>query len=400
MNPDPTIFSSPISRRRWLGRMGVAFGMAAATRWGSAQTTPSEVGGLPGAAARDWAARYPDLKLINLAGNENPFGPSRRVSLAIMRAVSESCRYPFREEQVLKEMIAGKEGVVPEAIVLGNGCDEILSMAGAVYGAPGKEVVASEPTYLQLVEKAEHHGATAVWVPHDKGMRHDLAAIYAAINENTSIVYVCNPDTPSGTIKKASEMKDFCETVAGEGVPVFLDEVYLDLLDDFDAQTQVELVHRGLPVMIGRSFSKMHALAGHRIGYAVTTPEMARRLEAERMSSLNFLGVVAARESLLDDAFHRHSRRKIREGREGYEALLTSLDLAYTPSVCNFVFHYTGIPIREFQAKCKERGFFAGRPFPPYDDWCRISIGSQAEMNAFAPVLRDIIEEHRAARSA
>jgi len=337
--------------------------------------------------AGEWAARYPDLKLINLAGNENPFGPSQRVVLAIMKAVPQSCRYPFREEQILTEMLAAREGVDPECIVLGNGCDEILAMAGAAFGAPGTEVVATEPTYLQLMEHAEHHGAEIRWVPHTATMHHDLAAMERAVGDRTRLVYVCNPDTPSGTLCPPDAIRGFCEAVAPRAA-VFLDEVYLDLLDDFEAQTQVELVRQGLPIIIGRSFSKMHALAGHRVGYAVTTPALAKRLSHERMSSMNFLGVAAARESLLDTSFHAFSRRKIREERTRYTGLLEHLGLKFTPSVGNFVFHHTGVPIREFQARCKEVGFLVGRPFPPYEDWCRVSIGSQDEMRAFAPVLR------------
>jgi histidinol-phosphate aminotransferase len=380
---------SRMSRRGWLRRAGALAGAAlAGNRLGGQAASASPPS--PMVASADWAARHPDLNFINLAGNENPFGPSQRVVMAIMRSTPSSCRYPFREERVLTEMIAGREGVDPACVVLGNGCDEILSMAGAAFGGAGGEIVATEPTYLQLMHYAEHRGATIRWIPHDSAMRHDLVAMEQAIGEATRLVYVCNPDTPTGTLRTPAEIRGFCESVCPR-VPVFLDEVYLDLLEDFDAQTQVELVRRGLPLIIGRSFSKMHALAGHRIGYAVTTPELAERLAAERMSSLNYLGVAAARESLLDTAFHRFSRTKIREGRERYCALLGELGLRYTPSVGNFVFHHTGIPIRDFQAQCRERGFLVGRPFPPYEDWCRMSIGNPDEMRAFAPVLRELV---------
>lgn len=383
-----------LSRRQWLRRAGVALGAGLASGRLAGQGVPATAAA---PAAGDWAARYPDLKLINLAGNENPFGPSQKVTLAVMRSIASSCRYPFREEQILIEMLAAKEGVAPECIVLGNGCDEILAMTGAAFDEPGGEVVAAEPTYLQLMEYAEHRGAHVVWVPHrSETMQHDLVGMERAVGPATRLVYVCNPDTPSGTMCPAGEIAAFCEAVAPRAA-VFLDEVYLDLLDDFEAQTQVELVRRGLPVIIGRSFSKMHALAGHRVGYAITTPAIAERLAHERMSSMNFLGVIAARESLLDTAFHTFSRRKIREERARYTSQLDALGLRFTPSVGNFVFHHTGIPIREFQAACKARGFLVGRPFPPYEDWCRVSIGSGSEMQAFAPVLREVIAAARTA---
>lgn len=367
-----------ISRRDWLRRSALATIGAAivpSMNLGYAQSAPNI------------APSYPELKHINLAGNENPFGPSRNVSLAIMKEISNSCRYPFREEKILTEMIAEKEGVLPENIVLGNGCDELLSAAGYVYGKHGANIVATEPTYLQLMEKAEHRGATIKWVPHTKEMKHDLDAMSATIDDNTSLVYVCNPDTPTGTIRSSQSIESFCRATC-EKTSVFLDEVYLEFEPDFDRQTQVKLIREGLPIIIGRSFSKMHGLAGHRIGYTIAPTEISEKLAHEKMSSLNYLGVIAAIASLRDTAFHKLSIKKIREGRDRFCALLDELGLEYTPSHGNFVFHYTGVPIRAFQAEMKQRNFLVGRPFPPYDDWCRISIGNLKEMASYEQAMR------------
>jgi len=334
--------------------------------------------------------RYPELKYINLAGNENPFGPSQRVSMAIMREVKNSCRYPFREETILKERIAEREGVDPGNILLGNGCDEILSLAGIAYGAPGKTVVATRPTYLQLAEQAEKAGAHVEWVGHTESMHHDLGQMLERVRGcDASLVYICNPDTPSGTVLPPEEVRRFC-IEATETSAVFLDEVYLDLLEDFSSQTQVDLVRQGYPVIIGRSFSKMHGLAGHRIGYAIASKEIVDRLGKRKMSSPSYLGVVAAIASLDDDAFHRQSRRLIAQGRDRFCDQLDRYGLKYTPSEGNFVFHYTGIEIRRFQKLMKDRGFLVGRPFPPYQDWCRISIGTQAEMLAYEEAMAEV----------
>ncbi|MCH6256395.1 histidinol-phosphate aminotransferase family protein [Puniceicoccaceae bacterium K14] len=337
---------------------------------------------------------HPELKFINLAGNENPFGPSRNVSLAIMKEVSNSCRYPFREEKILKEMIARKEGVQPENIVLGNGCDELLSAAGRIYGKEGSNIVATKPTYLQLMEKAEHQGATVNWIPHTAEMKHDLESMQEAIDSNTSLVYICNPDTPTGTMRSFESIKSFCET-AGKKTTVFLDEVYLEFLENFENETQVNLVREGLPIIIGRSFSKMHGLAGHRIGYTIAPKEISESLEHEKNSSLNYLGVIAATASLRDSEFHKLSVRKITEGRNKFCGLLQELNLSYTPSHGNFVFHYTGIPIEAFQKKMKERNFLVGRPFPPYDLWCRISIGSPKEMELYSSAMLQVFKGKR-----
>ncbi len=371
-----------VSRRAWLKSAGVsALGLAIGGRL-VGQASPD---------ARSRVERYPELKYINLAGNENPFGPSQKVSIAIVREVSNSCRYPFREEEILKERIAEHEGVGVENVLLGNGCDEILSLAGAAYGAPGETVVATRPTYLQLAEYAEKRGAHVEWVDHTESMHHDLEGMLAKVHEKKAVLsYVCNPDTPSGTILPPEKIRDYC-VKAAESSSVFLDEVYLELLEDYEEQTQVQLVRDGYPVIIGRSFSKMHGLAGHRIGYAIASKEIVDRMGKLKMSSPSYLGVIAAIASLGDVAFHRQSKRLIAEGRERFCSLLDSYGLEYTPSVGNFVFHHTGIEIREFQRIMKEEhGFLVGRPFPPYEDWCRISIGKVNEMEAYAKAMEAV----------
>ncbi|KAF0094398.1 MAG: Aminotransferase classes I and II superfamily [Puniceicoccaceae bacterium 5H] len=378
-----------MSRRRWLQVSGgtLIAGALGSRLSGQAATTAAEPAAAPEPSL---IARYPDLKYINLAGNENPHGPSTAVTQAIFQAAPDSCRYPWREESILRDDIAAIEGVQRENIVLGNGCDEILGLSGFAYGQPGAKLVATKPTYLWLMECAEKLGAHVEWVPHrEKDMKHDLDAMAAQVDTSTSLVYVCNPDTPSGTRHEPGAIETFIRRIT-PGTTVFLDEVYLDLDDTFRQQTMVPLVREGLPLIIGRSFSKMHGLAGHRLGYAVTTPEIAERLEHFKMSSPNWIGVAAARASLRDRRFHQLSRRLIREERERFTQLVQELGLKYTPSYGNFVFHEIKMPIRDYEAAMKEEGLIVGRPFPPYEDWCRTSIGNRKEMAACERAMRKI----------
>lgn len=373
-----------LTRRNWLRGLGA---VGAALYFGRGTLAAQSA---PAAAATAGRPADPERAIINLAGNENPFGPGREVVAEIMREAANSCRYPFREEIRLREEIAAIEGVKPEAIIVGNGGDEVLSMIGAIYGAPGKNLVASEPGYLQCPEYAERQGAHIRWIKHTASMQHDLPAMEAAIDADTSLVIVCNPDTPSGTKLEADALSAFIDRVS-QRCAVLVDEAYLELVgDDYRKETQTRWSQAGRPVMVLRSFSKMYALAGLRIGYAVSTPEIIERLEKKRMSSLNYLGVAAARVSLRDTRFPAYSRRKIAEGRERFCALLDELKLPYTPSCANFVFHRTGIPIRKFQDLMREKGFFVGRPFPPYDDWVRISIGTELEMKRYAEAMRAV----------
>lgn len=369
------------SRRDWLRTAGLG-----ALGWA--------IGGRPGLQGAEVEPPPPEGRHINLAGNENAFGPSPAVVQAIFKAAAQSSRYPFREEYVLKQMLAQREGVAVENIVLGNGCDEILALAAAALLAKGAELVAAQPTYFQITDYAEKLGATVRWVPFTRTMHHNLPAMAAAaVGGATRLVYVCNPDNPSGTMRPAAEIEAFCREVAPRA-PVFLDEVYLELCDDFSGQTQVPLVRAGLPVIIGRSFSKMHGLAGHRIGYAVTTPALATALTRMQMSSVNYIGVAAARAAVLDREFPAWSRKKIAAGRERFAALLEELGLDYTPSHGNFIFHRTGMPMAQYQAQMKARGILVGWPHAPvagFDDWCRTSIGTDAEMTAHAAAMRAVL---------
>ncbi|MEM9025986.1 MAG: histidinol-phosphate transaminase [Verrucomicrobiota bacterium] len=370
-----------LTRRDWLRGLGIGLGASVLGNQASTLFGQNSEPRMPD-------IRHPEGRLINLAGNENPFGPSPAASLAIMQGVPGSVRYPWREEVVLAEVIASYERVEAENIVLTNGCDELLGIGGLLAADMGGNIVSSTPTYDWLGEFGHRYGADVHWVMHKKDtMQHDLEGFKKAIDSKTKLVYLCNPDTPSGTILPKAVLRDFILGL-DERIIVFLDEVYLDILDDFDQQTLSELIHTGRKIIIGRSFSKLYALAGHRIGYAVTTPELAKLISNYKMSSLNFLGVAAAKASLYDHRFRTMSRQKIRAGREKFAGLLDELGLKYTPSVGNFIFHQTGIPIRDYQSMTKENGYIVGRPFEPYTDWCRVSIGSEKEMEGFSAFMR------------
>ena len=376
--------STNLPRRTWLKLAGVGAlgsGLLPVTR--SPALAQTAVDPVP-----------PEGKHINLAGNENPFGPAPAVVQAIFRAAPHSSRYPFREEQILREMLAQKEGVGVENIVLANGCDELLGLAAMNFLHGGGELVATDPTYFQITDYAKKLGAPIRRVPHRTGsMQHDLPALASAVGTATRLVYICNPDNPTGTRVDAAELTAFCREIAPR-CPIFIDEVYLELLDTFGAETQVPLVRAGLPVIVARSFSKTHGMAGHRIGYAVTTPALAAELARWQMSSLNFIGVAAARTSLRETKFLAFSAGKIRDGRERYCALLDELGLRYTPSHGNFVFHRVGRPMIEYQTAMKERGILVGWPHSPsaaYPDWCRTSIGTEGEMAQLTVAMRELL---------
>jgi histidinol-phosphate aminotransferase len=224
----------------------------------------------------------------------------------------------------------------------------------------------------------------------DDKLVHDLDAMKAAITDDVKLVYLCNPNNPTATIYDADKARAFIKSLP-EGVVTFVDEAYLELADDFEKHTLVDLVHEGYPVIVSRTFSKLHALAGLRVGYGIATPELAEKIGFYKMASPNLLGIAAATASFQDKAFQEDSKKKIAAGRKDIETFFDAEGHAYTESHTNFVFFQTGLPIQKFQADMKEKGILVGRPFPPKLDWCRLTIGTPEEMTAFKRAFKQVM---------
>lgn len=382
--PDPTASapSSPrMSRRQWFRRSSaVAAGLLVAPHALAEEPAP-------------WvpsSGRARSSGMVRLSSNENPYGPSPKAREAMIRAFDEASRYPHSFGwRALTELIAEREGVTPDHVLLGCGSGEILTMAGAAYGLHGGEVVAGDPTFQQLLRYAEHVGGYVHRVPLDDAMVHDLDAMDRRVTGSTKLVFVCNPNNPTGTLVDPGRLRAFCTSTSARAV-VFVDEAYIDLLDNPEQHTMASLVRDGQPVIVARTMSKIHGLAGQRIGYALARPDIVERLQAYRMGTPNVLGLHAAIASLQDTEFQAFSRTKMAEGRRMIYALCDEVGYGYTPSHASFVLIRTGQPIEQFATAMADQGVLVGRPFPPYLDWCRVSIGTEEEMQAFASALRTV----------
>ncbi len=324
---------------------------------------------------------------IVLCWNENPYGPSPAARAVINGTISGACRYPDEDIDQLVQLLAQKEGFSAEHIVVGTGSGELLCALGLLNGRNGGEIVAAEPTYLELTDYARHAGAALKFVPVDKQLNHDLAAMRAAVSEKTRAVYVCNPNNPTGTAISAAAIRSFVESLP-DPVTTIVDEAYLDFVDNPEVQTMTDLVSAGKRVVVLRTFSKIHGMAGVRCGYAITRPDIAAELSAARMSTANIFAMRAARASLGDKAFLTETRRRILASRTRINDELTHLGLAHARSQTNFVFFDTGAPLEQFTAHMKARNILVGRLFPPYTSWCRITIGTEPEVEAFLRGLR------------
>jgi len=364
--------------RRELLRMSGALAAGAAT---------GAAAGLPPATAR--AASAPPAAAAagpaRLSFNENPYGPGPAARAAIQAATGDAWKYAVGEEMALRAQIAAREGLAPAQVVLGSGSSEILHLVALAHR--GGELVTAVPTFNLIADEVRAGGGTVREVPLDGELRHDLAALRAAVTPATRLVHVCNPNNPTGTSVDGAALRAF---IAGlpAGVTAVVDEAYIELGEDPAGQSAVASVKAGASVVVTRTFSKLHGLAGLRVGYGLAPAELAQRLGRLRASSLNSLGLAAATASYADTAFQAESRARLAEGRTLVVAALDELGLRHAPSSANFVFFDTGGPLPAFAAFLREKGYAVGRPFPPYDTWCRVSIGTVEQMRGFVAALR------------
>lgn len=327
---------------------------------------------------------------IRLSSNENPYGPSDKVKQAVLDGFSEACRYPFALSRELTDLIAQKHGVPSDHVVLTAGSTEGLRVAGLTYGLHGGEIVAADPTFLALLDYAEQFGAYIHKVPVDDNLAHDIDAMEKRLTGNTRLVFVCNPNNPTGTLLSASKMKSFCENLSKKTV-VFADEAYFDYITEPDYPSMVELVKQGLNVIVSRTFSKVYGMAGIRIGYLIARPDIARRLQDNCMANASVPAIYAAKAAMQDNTFYKFSLQKNAECISLMYKTLDELKMPYVKSHANFVFFNSGKDVTEMNKIMATKGIMVGRPFPPLTNWLRVSTGKVEEVEAFLKALKEVV---------
>ncbi|MFP2997455.1 histidinol-phosphate transaminase [Spongiivirga sp. MCCC 1A20706] len=328
-------------------------------------------------------------KPARLSSNENPYGPSKRVRDAVTATFNDGCRYPYPHLFELADIIAEKEGVTKDHIVITGGSTEGLRVTGLTFANGGGEIIAGQPTFLAMMTYAKEWGASINWVPVNKKKEYDIDEIEKRISAKTKLVFLCNPNNPTSTIIEKNKLKDFCNTVSNKTI-LFSDEAYYDFIDEPDYPSMVELVKEDKNVIVSRTFSKVYGLAGFRIGYLIARPELAKKLKKNIMANTNILAIAAAKEALLDKEFYQFSLKKNREAKEMIYKTLDHLELPYVKSHTNFVFFNSGKDIRKLHKQILDQGVAVGRPFPPFFNWCRISTGLVEDVTKFNQALVNI----------
>ena len=329
--------------------------------------------------------------VIRLSSNENPYGPSKKVQERIKNSFKHSCRYPYAYSDDLEEILAKKHGVSPESIIVTGGSTEGLRITGLTYASNGGEIISGQPTFLAMMDYAKQWGATVNWVPVGDDKGYDLDEIEKRISSKTKLIFLCNPNNPTGTLVPAKKLVDFCNTASKKAI-VFSDEAYYDFIETNNYPSMVDAVKRGEDVIVSKTFSKVYGMAGMRVGYLIAKPEIARKIRKNIVAMSNVLAIEAAKEALDDNSFYEFSIAKNKESKKRIYTLLEHLKLDYVPSHTNFVFFHSKKDIRELGPIMLEKGLRIGRPFPPFYDWCRISTGTLQEMDLFIKAMLEVYE--------
>lgn len=366
-----------VDRRQWLKTVGLSSGFAL-------------LGGLDAMAISNPARPLYLDNIAKLNANENPFGPSKRVREVLRRGFDDACRYPFRSLRSLVEMIAEKEGVTKDHVVVTGGSTEGLKATGLVYGLGGGEIIAADPTFQAMLRYAETFQAYIHRVPLNDDMVHDLDAMSRRVNNKTRLIFICNPNNPTGTLLNAPDLIDFCTSHDQQAI-IFSDEAYYDFITEPDYPSMVELVKKGRNVIVSKTFSKVFGLAGLRVGYLIARPDIATRLKAAVMANTNILAIEAAKEALLDNDFYKFSITKNSEAKARIYKTLDNLGLPYIKSHTNFVFFKSGRPIQGLISDMQQHNVIIGRPFPPLYNWARISTGTLQEVDQFSAALTKVM---------
>ncbi len=368
---------SSLSRRAFAGTLGATAGVAFLDAPFASR--------LAEAATR----RTRPLDAVILSSNENPYGPSPKALEAAAHAVAN--RYPDGLAEEVREALARQHGVAAEQVLLGCGSSEILQMADQAFSGPGKRVVAAEPTFEAVLAYAKVARADGIKVPLTSDFRHDLPAMAAACDATTGLVYVCNPNNPTATIVTGDEMAAFAAKVPPSAT-ILVDEAYHHFVEDPRYRSSLELIGKHPNVVVARTFSKIHGMAGLRLGYAVGSKEtIAAMAPWASWSDTNAAVLAAAVASLADPDHVPRQRKLLNDTRRWLVAELAKRGYRTMPSEANFVMIDAGGDVTPVIQAFRAKKILVGRKFPSLPTWLRVTVGKREEVEAFLAALPGIV---------
>lgn len=350
----------------------------------------------PGKPIEELQREYGLKEVIKLASNENPLGPSPAAVVALKEGLHELARYPDGNGFILKEALSKKFSVALNQITLGNGSNDILELITRAYVEPGEEVIFSQHAFAVYPIATQAVGGKAVVVP-AREWGNDLDAMLAAITDKTRVVFIANPNNPTGTWLGESELTGFLKQVP-ERVIVVLDEAYFEYAIHPAMQAEgypdgMQLLHYP-NLIVSRTFSKAYGLAGLRVGYAISNLQIADVLNRVRQPfNVNSLALLAASAALHDAAHLENGVRLNAAGMSHLYEAFASMQLDFIPSAANFIAFDMGRPAMPVYEALLRHGVIV-RPVANYDmpNHLRVSIGTEKENALFLNALQTVLE--------
>lgn len=334
--------------------------------------------------------------IVKLASNENPLGPSPRALSAIEKTLADLCRYPDGNGYNLKQALAERYGIQPEQVTLGNGSNDVLEVITRCFAAPGDQVVYSQYAFAVYPLVTQAIGATGISVP-AKAYGHDLDAMADAITDHTKLVFVANPNNPTGTVHGAEAIQAFLDRVPAR-VLVVLDEAYCEYLQGDEYVNGLSLLERYPNLIVTRTFSKAWGLAALRVGYSVSSPIIANLLNRVRQPfNVDSIAMAAATAVLGDDDYLRRSCDINARGMKQLESAFNQMGLGFIPSAGNFISVEIGEQAAQVNQLLLEQGVIV-RPIGGYGlpRHLRVSIGLPEENDRFVAALAKALSSVKA----
>jgi len=330
---------------------------------------------------------------IKLASNENPQGPSQVAMAAVQAALGESCRYPDASGFKLKQALSAHYNIAADTITLGNGSNDVLELIGRAFVVPGDEVIYAQHAFVVYMLVAQSTGATAVVVP-AREWGHDLDAMAAAVTDKTRLIFLANPNNPTGTWFTGQALREFMAKVP-ENVVVVLDEAYLEYVAEPEYLSGLQLQADFPNLVVTRTFSKAFGLAALRIGYAVANPTITDLLNRVRQPfNVNIPALEAATAVLGDTDYLTRSVALNHSGMAQLEQGFTQLGINWIPSVGNFISVDCGRDAAPVYAELLQKGVIV-RPVANYlmPNHLRVTIGLPEENSRFLTAFTEVMKQ-------
>ncbi len=333
--------------------------------------------------------RYRAAGIILLNGNENAYGPSAAARKAMLEALGNSNRYPDDQTSALKQQIAEFWNVGQENILLGAGSSEFLGLVPLLASSTKGNIITAEPSYRIWNGQAESFGLSFKLIALSNNKKLDSPAMLSAIDSNTRMVYVCNPNNPVGTYIEDSSLRNFANECSKKCM-VLIDEAYTEFPT---IPSLSDLAIKNPNIVVAKTFSKIYGLAGARIGYIIAHPDTMRRiarLQPWPDANVSMTTVAAASAALKDQDFVKDCRNKIKEAREMCYKEFKDLSLEFIPSSTNFILFNIDKIGADFTKKMQAKNIYVQYREHFGGKWCRVSMGTIEEMQAFCSALNSL----------